>query len=100
MRNSRPLFLATLAIICWLSAGPTAAEQAKPYKAVAIQLPQPVQDASFIAFRKQLVGIAERKDRGALAKIIVRNFFWMIGDKDATDHARNGIENMATALDL
>jgi hypothetical protein len=48
-----------------------------PYKAIPITLPEPLKDASFEAFRKELLGIAERKDRAALARMIVRQgFFW------------------------
>ena len=37
----------------------------------------PIADASFDAFRKRLGEIAERKDRAALAALIVsKGFFW------------------------
>jgi hypothetical protein len=39
----------------------------KPYKPVAVTLPQPYNDPSFEAFRKQLGEIASHKDRAALA---------------------------------
>src|SRR5260370_22479164 len=47
----------------------------KPYKPVAVQLPKPVSDPSFQAFRKQLAGIAQKKDRAALGRIVAASFF-------------------------
>src|SRR5689334_10962690 len=44
-----------------------------PYKAVPVKPPQPVNDATFNAFRQQLAGIAQKKDRTALAAIIAKN---------------------------
>jgi hypothetical protein len=72
----------------------------KPYQAVAVTLPKEVNDPSFLAFRKQLGEIAERKDKAALGKIVVgQGFFWM-QDKDVADKKKSGIANLATALDL
>src|SRR5258705_13290993 len=45
----------------------------KAYKPVAVKLPEPVKDASFEAFRKQLATIAQKKDRAALARLVARN---------------------------
>src|SRR5208282_3186967 len=62
---------------------PQAQKQAppKPYKVIPVTLAQPSNDPSFEAFRKQLADIAKRKDRAALARIVVaNNFFWM-GEK-------------------
>ena len=71
------------------------------YKPVAIKLPQPVQDPSFAAFRKQLADIAKRKDRAALAKHVAGNFFWLTDDgKDIAQQERSGIDNLARALYL
>jgi hypothetical protein len=72
----------------------------KPYKAVAIKLPEPVKDASFEAFRKQLATIAQKKDRAGLARLIAKNFFWIPEDKDAADKKKSGIENLAKAIGL
>src|SRR2546428_6468956 len=57
----------------------------KPYKPVAITLPKPVTDPSFEAFRKQLAGIAQKKDRAALARLVARSFFWVPEDRDIAD---------------
>jgi len=61
---------------------------------------QPYSDASFVAFRKQLGDIAERKDRAALARLVVRNFFWLGEKGDKADKKKSGIDNLAAAIDL
>jgi hypothetical protein len=50
---------------------------AKPYAPIAVTLPKPYADPAFEAFRKQLGAIAARKDRGALARLVANDFFWM-----------------------
>ncbi len=72
----------------------------KPYKPVAVTPPADDNDASFIAFRKQLGDVAEHKDRAALARLVVaQGFFWM-QDKDLADKRKPGIDNLAKAVDL
>src|SRR5438309_2100622 len=41
-----------------------------PYKPVAITLPAVVPDPGFEPFRKQLLDIAKKKDRAALARLV------------------------------
>jgi len=111
-----PLFLAAFLAVALTSFGAAAqAPQAqqpaspqvqqpappKPYELVPVTLAPPYNDASFEAFRKQLGDIARRKDRNALANLVVaRNFFW-IGEKgDRANRRRSGIENLASAIDL
>jgi hypothetical protein len=72
----------------------------KAYKPVPIALPEPVKDPSFAAFRKQLLGIAERKDRNALAKLVAKTFFWIPQDKDVADKSKPPIENLSNAIGL
>src|SRR5690348_13553845 len=49
----------------------------KPYQALAITMPTPVNDPSYDAFRRQLADVAKRKDRNALARLVVtQGFFW------------------------
>ena len=43
----------------------------KPYQPVAFKMPTPSTDPGFEAFRKQLADVAKRKDRNALAKLVV-----------------------------
>jgi len=72
----------------------------KPYQAIAVTPPAVYNDASFVAFRKQLAEVVEHKDRAALTKLIVaQGFFWM-QDKDLADKRKSGIANLATAIDL
>jgi hypothetical protein len=73
----------------------------KPYKTVPVTLAQPYNDPSFDAFRKQLADIANRKDRAALAKLIVaNNFFWMGEKGDKANKKKSGIDNLAAAIEL
>jgi hypothetical protein len=72
----------------------------KPYTPVAAKPPVPYDDAAFQAFRKQLVDIAAKKDRAALAKLVVpKGFFWL-QDKDVADPKKPGIDNLAKATSL
>jgi hypothetical protein len=72
----------------------------KAYKQVAVQLPKPMTDPSFDAFRKQLLTIAEKKDRAGLARLVAQNFFWIPEDKDAADKRKSGIDNLSKAIGL
>ena len=73
----------------------------KPYKIVPITLPQPLKDAGFEAFRKQLDDAAKRKDRAALAKLVVaQGFFWDRENGDGADKKKPGVDNLAAALGL
>lgn len=72
----------------------------KPYAAVKVTPPQPSGDASFAAFRKDLAGIAARKDRAALAKVTAASFFWMGESGDKADKNKAATDNLATALGL
>src|SRR5947207_6624638 len=77
-----------------------AAAAVKPYKAVAVTAPAAVADPSFEAFRKQLGAVAEKKDRKALAGLVVPNFFWMGEKGDKADKKKPGIESLAKAIQL
>ena len=74
---------------------------ARPYNPVAITPPKPIADPSFDAFRNQIAEIAKRKDRAALAKMIVAtNFFWLGEKGDRADKKRPGIDNLTRAMNL
>jgi hypothetical protein len=76
-----------------------AAAPIKSYKPLAVTLPGPVNDPSFEAFRKQLGDIATRKDRAALAKLIVTQGFFLEGaDGNKLDKKKSAIDNLAAAL--
>jgi hypothetical protein len=78
----------------------TATVQPGPYNTVAIQLPPAVSDESFVAFRKQLADIAQRKDRAALARLVATNFFWIPEDTDVADKTKPAIDTLAKAIGL
>ncbi len=74
---------------------------ARPYKPVAITPAKPLTDAGFDAMRKQLGEVAKRKDRAALARLVVaQGLFWQRENRDTADKRKPGIDNLATALGL
>jgi hypothetical protein len=74
---------------------------AKPYRAVSIKPPQPINDPAFDALRKQLADIAERKDRAALSQLVVTlGFFWDRENGDGANKHKSGVDNLAIALGL
>lgn len=80
---------------------PQQAAPIKPYKPVAVQLPPAPADPSLAAFRKEIAGIAQRKDRAALARLVVaRGFFWEREDGKGADAKKSGLDNLVAALDL
>ena len=78
---------------------PAAAPPA-PYTALTVAPPKPYDDAGLTAFRKELMAIAQKKDRAALAKlVVVQGFFWLKESGNAAGK-KTGIEALATALSL
>lgn len=74
---------------------------AKPYKPVAATPPQEMTDPAFEALRKALGAAAQKKDRAALAALVVaKGFFWEREAGDAADKKKSGIDNLAAALGL
>ena len=72
-----------------------AAAPIKPYQPVAVTLPTPSTDQSFAAFRTQLADIAKKKDRAALAKLVVaQGFFWDGENGDKADKKKPAIANL------
>jgi hypothetical protein len=71
-----------------------------PYTALAVSPPKPSTDASLAAFRKELIAIAQKKDRAALAKLVLaQGFFWLKEEGNAAGK-KPGIEVLSTALGL
>jgi hypothetical protein len=71
-----------------------------PYTPLAVAPPKPYADQSLAAFRKELAGVAQKKDRAALAKLVVaKDFFWLKETGNAAGK-KTGIEALATALNL
>ena len=83
-----------------MAQAPDQTPKPKAYKPVAIALPEPVKDPTFVAFRKQLANIAQKKDRNALAKMVAKNFFCILADKDVADKSKPPIENLSNAIGL
>jgi hypothetical protein len=84
-----------------MSSDVTTPDLAKPYRQVTISAPAKVSDPAFAAFRGRLGDIAKRKDRAALAKLVVsKGFFWDREGADAADKAKAGIDNLSAALGL
>jgi len=60
-----------------------------------------MKDPSFEAFRKQLGAVAQRKDRRALATLVVANgFFWLGESGDKAERGRSGVDNLAKIIGL
>jgi hypothetical protein len=80
---------------------PQPSPPAGPYKTVAITPPQPLNDPAFTALLKQLGEAAQRKDRSALAKLVIsQGFFWVRENGDRADKRKSGADNLAAALGL
>jgi hypothetical protein len=72
-----------------------------PYKPVTVTAPHAINDAALEALRKQLGEVAQQKDRAGLAKLVVGQGFFWIGEKgDRADKRKSGIDNLAAALGL
>jgi hypothetical protein len=79
----------------------SAPPQTKPYRPVTIVPAQPITDVDFDAMRVQLAETAKRKDRAALAKLVVtQGLFWERENRNTADKGKSGIDNLAAALDL
>jgi len=111
MRTSHLTFaFAAMLIVCATAAmaqnqprgqQPPPPPKAGPYRPVTVTPPQPINDPAFEAFRKQMGEAAQRKDRGALAKLVVgQGFFWLREQGDRADKRKSGADNLAAALGL
>jgi hypothetical protein len=70
-----------------------------PYQPLAIKMPTPSTDPGFAAFRKQLADVAKRKDRNALAKLVVgQGFFWESESGDKADKKKPAVANLEQAI--
>lgn len=108
MRRYHPLLIAiiTLAAAGPLTAQPRPPQQqapapTKPYKVVPITLPGPSTDPTLDAFRGQVAAAIKRKERAALAPLVVaKGFFWDRENGDGADRKKSGLDNLAVALGL
>src|SRR5262245_38314721 len=99
MRRTCTICAATL-LVLMMQPVAALAQAPQPYKVVPVEPAKPVADPSLDVFRKELGDIAKRKDRAALARLIVyRGLFWE-GDEKSADPRKSGIDNLAAALGL
>jgi hypothetical protein len=71
----------------------------QPYQPLATKMPTPSTDPGFAAFRKQLAEVAKRKDRNALAKLVVsQGFFWESESGDKADKKKPAVANLEQAI--
>ena len=104
MRGLRLISACAAVLIMGAAAAQKRAPQpapAAPYKAVTVTLPKPMADESFDAMRKQLGEAAQRKDRAAMARLVVaQGFFWQREGRNAADRRKSGFDNLSAALGL
>jgi hypothetical protein len=88
-------------------AGPAFAQGASqaappgPYKPVPVKVAPLVTDPSLATFRNELAAVAQRKDRGALARMVVaKGFFWERDDGQGADPKKSSIDNLVTAFNI
>jgi hypothetical protein len=80
---------------------PPQAAPAKPYKPVAFSPPPEIDDPAFAALHKRLGEAAQKKDRAALAALVVsKDFFWEGEKGDQADKKKSGVDNLSAALGL
>ncbi len=71
-----------------------------PYAVLKVAPPKPFGDPALAAFRKELAAVAQKKDRPALARLVIaQGFFWLKEQGNAAGK-KTGIEALATALSL
>jgi Bacterial SH3 domain len=81
--------------------GPSQAAPAGPYKPVPVKVAPLVTDPSLATFRNQLAAVAQRKDRAALARMVVaKGFFWERDDGQSADAKKSSIDNLVAAFNL
>ena len=72
-----------------------------PYKPVPVKVAPLVTDPSLATFRNELAAVAQRKDRAALARMVVaKGFFWERDDGQSADPKKSSVDNLATAFNL
>jgi hypothetical protein len=77
------------------------ATPAKPYKTVAVVPPKPSTEPGLDVLRQQFAEAAQKKDRAALARLVVgEGFFWDRENGNAADKKKSGIDNLSAALGL
>src|SRR5436190_17650935 len=85
-----------------LSPAPMQAQAtAKPYRPVALTLPAPFAEPSFVSFRAELAQVLRRRVFAELSRlVVVQGFFWDGDFDNEFDPRRSGTENLAGAVKL
>jgi hypothetical protein len=101
----RSIRLAASALIALALTGSAFAQETSPpgpYKPVPVKVAPLVTDPALDAFRKQLAAVAQRKDRAALARMVVgKGFFWERDDgQDGADPKKSGSDNLIAGFNL
>ena len=103
MRSLGLVAILAAAVVAGAAAAQTPAPKTPapaPYAEIAVTLPKPLTDPNFVAFRKRLAAIAEKKDRAALARLVAaQGFFWDRSNGEAADK-KSGGDGLAAALGL
>ncbi len=100
--HSRSLAFAFVGVLvfAWSAAAQQQAVH-PPYKPIEVTIPPPSADKAFDALRKQLAGIAQRKDRAALARLVdAKEFFWDSDVGGMFNAKKSGFDNLSAALRL
>lgn len=102
--TARAAAIAGLVLVLMAGWHAPAAAQAQtppsPYKPVPLTIPNAPRDAGLDSLRKELVEIAGRKDRAALAGRIAKDFFWERDFGGNFDPKKPAVDNLTAALGL
>ncbi len=94
-----PFITAGAVLLTASATAQTRTQAPAPYKPVAITQSAPVTDEGFDALRKQVGEAAQRKDRAALAKLVVAHgFFWLRDNRVIANKRKAGFDVLAAAL--
>src|SRR4051812_29318897 len=91
-------FLLAIPIACaaWAQTPP---RPARPYAPVAIALPAPLDDASFVAFRATLAAAAKSRVYAELVPLVTaQGFFWGRDFGQRFDPRKPAVDNLAAAV--
>lgn len=100
MRALRSVVLACVCSALFSAAVAQTPPAFKPYKRIEADLGKGVKDPSLDAFRKQLAGIAQKRDRAALKQIAGAEFFFENDVDGLFNEKRSSTDNLLAALRL
>jgi hypothetical protein len=92
--------LALLLAAALAFSGAAEAQKFKTYPAVVVSIPKGPNDMSLSVFRSKLFELARKKDKDALGKMIVRDFFWERDFGGGFDRKLSAFSNFERALNL